>query len=271
MTRRAVTFALSLALASAAIAAALAQKVPKPEDLDRALAPVALYPDAILGQMLLAAGNPGRVATLSEWLRSQEALKGTALQDAAKAAGFTDSYVAIALFPTVVDAMAQNLEATSLVGAAFAADPSPVFASIQRLRKRAQDAGKLKTTAQQEIETRTTPSGQQVIVIEPANPQIMYVPQYNPQTVYTTSSSTVVIKDDDDAEKAVAAGLIGFTAGIALGAAMDNDYYYGPYGYRGGFNMYNEAWDDWADHRGESLGRHQTASVQELMAVCSLA
>jgi hypothetical protein len=260
MKHLAASVAVALAFAGVAIGGLRAQKaaapaaanpaaVPKPADLDRALAPVALYPDAILGQMLLSAANPGRVATLSEWLRSHEDLKGTALQDAVKAAGFAESYVAIALFPMVVDAMAQNVASTTAVGAAFAADPSAVFASIQRLRKKAQDAGKLKTTAQQEVETRTTSSGQQVIVIEPANPQVMYVPQYNPQTVYTTSQTTVVIKEDDDSDKAVAAGLIGFTAGIAIGAAMDNDYYYGPYGYRGGFNMYDDAWDDWADHR----------------------
>jgi len=219
----------------------------KPADLDRLLGPVALYPDALLGQILLCAGNPGRVATLDEWLRSHPDLKGTALQDAAKAAGFTESFVAIVLFPDVVSTMAQQIDWTSGVGAAFTADRSAVFTSIQRLRQQAQAAGKLKTTAQQEVDTRTTATGQEVIVIEPANPQIVYVPQYNPQTVYTTS--TVVVQETDDSDAAVAAGLIGFTAGIALGAAIDNDYYYGPYGWRGGVYMYDDAWDDWADHR----------------------
>ena len=223
-----------------------------PESLDRLLAPIALYPDALLGQMLLCAANPGKLGALAEWLRSHETLTGTALQDAAKAAGFDESYVALMLFPQLVNTMVEQFEWTTNVGKAFTADRSAVFASIQRLRSRARDAGKLKSTPQQEVETRTTDSGQQVIVIEPANPQIVYVPQYNPQTVYTptTTSSTVVVKeDDDDAEAAVAAGLIGFTAGIALGAAFDNDYYYGPYGYRGGFYMYDDAWDDWYDER----------------------
>ena len=85
-------------------------------------------------------------------------------------------------------------------------------------------------------------------MIEPANPQVVYVPQYNPQVVYT-QPSTVVIKEEDNNGDAVAAGLIGFTAGIAIGAAIDNDYYYGPYGWDGGFHMYNDAWDDWYDHR----------------------
>src|SRR4029079_16844001 len=69
-------------------------------------------------------------------------------------------------------------------------------------------------------------------------------------TVYTQPpTTTVVVQEDNDAEVAIAAGLIGFTAGIAIGAAMDNNYYYGPYGWHGGGYMYNDAWDDYADHR----------------------
>ena len=91
-----------------------------------------------------------------------------------------------------------------------------------------------------------------MIVIEPTNPQIIYVPQYNTQVVYTqppVTNTTVIVQEDNDAEVAVAAGLIGFTAGIAIGAAMDNNYYYGPYGWHGGGYMYNDAWDDYYDHR----------------------
>jgi Protein of unknown function (DUF3300) len=222
-----------------------------PADLDALLAPIALYPDALLGQILLCASNPGKVAALDEWLSSHESLKGSDLQDAAKASGFDASFVAIVLFPQVVSKMAEQLDWTTSLGKAFAADRSAVFDSVQRLRNRATDAGKLKDSPQQNIENRTTSSGQQVIVIEPANPQVVYVPQYNAQTVYvpTTPSTTVVVESDDDSGAAVAAGLIGFTAGVALGAAIDNDYYYGPYGWRGGAYMYNDAWDDWYDDR----------------------
>jgi hypothetical protein len=146
--------------------------------------------------------------------------------------------------------MAEAPDWTTELGKAFAADKSAVFASIQRLRAQAEKSGALKDTAQQVVETKTTTSGQQVIVIEPANPQVVYVPTYNPQVVYTQPATTTVVvqKDDDDDEKALAA-LIGFGAGIAIGAAIDNDYYYGPYGWRGGAYMYNDAWDDWYDHR----------------------
>jgi uncharacterized membrane protein YgcG len=231
--------------------AATSQSSLKPDELDRLLAPIALYPDALLAQMLQCAQNPAKVAALHEWLASNKSLTGTDLQDAAVKAGFEPSFVALVLFPSVVQYMAEQMQWTTALGKVFTANRSSVFESIQRLRTQAQANGKLKTTAQQEVETKTTSSGQQVIVIEPANPQVVYVPQYNPQTVYTTPAPTTVVvqEDDDDADEAVAAGLIGFTAGIAMGAAMDNDYYYGPYGWHGGAYMYNDAWDDYYDHR----------------------
>ncbi len=229
---------------------ATASKAPPAADLDTLLAPIALYPDQLLAQMLLAAANPGTIGTLHEWLLSHEGVKGTELQEAAAAAGFGESYVALVLFPDVIAYMASQAQWTARLGQAFAADRSAVFASIQRLRTKAKNAGTLKSTPQQQVETKTTSGGEQVIVIEPSNPQIVYVPQYNPQTVYTQStSSTVVIKEDSSTDEAVAAGLIGFTAGIAIGAAMDNNYYYGPYGWHGGAYMYNDAWDDYYDAR----------------------
>ena len=219
------------------------------QDLDKVLAPVALYPDQLLSQMLMCAGNPDQVVKLKTWLDSNTSLKGTALQDAAVKAGFEPSFVALAIFPQVVNQMAGDKAWTTKLGQAFTTDKKAVFESIQRLRQQAEDTGALKSTPQQEVKTQVTSSGQEVIVIEPANPQIVYVPQYNPQVVYTQPSSTVVVQESSSSSDAAVAGLIGFTAGIALGAAIDNDYYYGPYGMRGGFYMYNDAWDDWYDHR----------------------
>jgi hypothetical protein len=223
---------------------------PTAAELDTLMAPVALYPDQLLAEMLMATANPAMIGTLNEWLRSQT-LKGSDLQDAAVKSGFDGSFVALVLFPDVVEWMASRPDWTAKVGAAFAADRSSVFDSIQRLRAKAQAAGKLKTTSQQQVETQTTSNGQQVIVIEPSNPQVVYVPQYNPQVVYTQPASTTVVVEqhDDDAEAAVAAGMIGFTAGVAIGAAFDNNYYYGPYGWHGGGYMYNDAWDDYYDAR----------------------
>jgi hypothetical protein len=244
MTRLFVALLATLALAAPGTGV---QGGRSASELDTLLAPVALYPDQLLAQMLLCAANPGKVGAFDEWLRSQETLKGTELQKAAAAAGFDDSFVVLALFPDVVTMMATDSRWTAQLGEAFAADRTAVFASIQRLRATAKNAGKLKTTPQQQVETRSTSSGEQVIVIEPANPQIVYVPQYNPQTVYT--SSTVVVQEESSDADAAVAGLIGFTAGIAIGAAIDNDWYYGPYGWHGGGYMYNDAWDDYWDNR----------------------
>jgi hypothetical protein len=221
--------------------------------IDQILAPIALYPDSLLAQILMSAAEPAKIAELDKWLKANQSLKGTALQDAAVKAGFDASFVALTLFPQVVATMAQQIGWTSALGKAFTDDRTKVFDSIQKLRKQAQTVGTLKDTPQQDVETKKTEAGQDVIVIEPTNPQIIYVPQYNTQVVYTQppTTTTVVIQeeDDDDAAEAMAAGMIGFTAGIVIGATMDNHYYYGPYGWHGGGYMYADAWDDYYDHR----------------------
>jgi hypothetical protein len=231
--------------------AAPAKKMPA-QEIDGLLAPVALYPDQLLAQMLLCAATPARVTELDKWLKTKPPFKGTALQDAAKQTGFEPPFVALVLFPQVVDFMAVNLDWTTEVGRAFSADRAGVLDGVQRLRTDALKNGKLKTTPQQSVSLKTAENGQQVIVIEPANPQVVHVPQYDSQKVYSqapTTTTVVVQEEDDDNSAAIAAGLIGFTAGIAIGAAMDNDYYYGPYGWHGGPYMYNDAWDDWYDDR----------------------
>ncbi len=222
--------------------------------LDELLAPVALYPDQLLAQMLLCAQKPDAVQAFSGWLVRNAELTGTTLQDAAKAAGYDPSFIVLALFPQVVNFMADNIAWTGQLGAAFAKDQKSVFESIQRLRLKSQAVGNLKSTPQQKVQTKTTKAGEQAIVIEPANPQVVYVPQYDPQVVYTQSApttTTVVVKEDDDDEAGAAAAgaVVGFAAGIAIGAAMDNNYYYGPYGWHGGAYMYNDAWNDWYDDR----------------------
>jgi hypothetical protein len=223
-----------------------------PDEVDGLIAPVALYPDQLLAQMLVSATTPARVKEVDAWLKTKPPFTGTALQDAARQAGYEPSLVVLVLFPQVVDFMATNLEWTTEVGRAFANDRAGVLDSVQRLRADALASGKLKTTPQQTVSLKTLDSGQNIIVIEPANAQVVHVPQYDPKTVYTevpTSTTVVIQEEDDDAAEAMAAGLIGFTVGIAIGAAMDNDYYYGPYGWHGAPYMYNDAWDDWYDDR----------------------
>jgi hypothetical protein len=240
--------------AKAAAPAAPPARQQTPNDINTLLAPIALYPDSLLAQILMCAGDPASVTKLDGWLKANTKLKGTELQDAAVVAGFEPSFVALTLFPQVVSSMAAKIDWTTLVGQIFAADKATVFNTIQKLRKQAQAVGSLKSNQQQQIDHQTTSSGEDVIVIEPTNPQIIYVPQYNPTTIYTTApppvqtTTTVVVHEDNSADAAVA-GMIGFTAGIAIGAAVNNNYYYGPYGYHGGGYMYNDAWDDYYDHR----------------------
>ena len=249
MAKRMIALLALLFVACGSAAQQTAQQ-PATGTLDQMLAPIALYPDPLLAQMMMSAVDPAKVSELDQFLRLSTNLKGTELQNAAVKAGFDASYVALAIFPQVVTYMAQNIEWTRSLGQWFTNDRNALFDSIQRLRAQAASVGTLKSTPQQEVQKKTTESGQQVIVIEPTNPQIVYVPQYNPQVVYTQPpTTTVVVQEDNDADVAVAAGLIGFTAGIAIGAAMDNNYYYGPYGWHGGGYMYANAWDDYYDHR----------------------
>src|SRR5262245_12149354 len=144
--------------------------------LDQMLAPIALYPDQLLAQILMSATDAPKVTELNTWLKNNAALKATQLQDAAVKAGFEPSFVALALFPQVVSKMAEQIAWTTLLGQAFTSDKTAVFASIQKLRQQARNVGTLKSTPQQEVETKKTSSGEEVIVIEPANPQVVYVP-----------------------------------------------------------------------------------------------
>ena len=253
-TRTSVAIALLLITCwtpPAQVPARAAAPPPQSQSVDQLVGRIALYPDALIAQILLAAAEPARVKDFDTWLAANKALTGTQLQDAAVKAGFDAPIVALALFPQVVKQMASDIPWTTSLGKTFAASKDAVFNSIQKLRRQAQEVGTLKSTPQQDVKTEKTSSGEQVIIIQPTNPQVVYVPQYNPQVVYTqapTTTTVIIQEDDDDAAEAVAAGLIGFTAGIAIGASMDN-HYYGPYGWYGGVRMYNDGWDDYLDHR----------------------
>src|SRR5580765_3407988 len=104
-------------------------------DLDRLLAPIALYPDSLLAQMLMCATDPAGVKALDQFVKKNPKLKGTDLQDAALKDNFQPSFVALAIFPDIVAKMAGQLESTTRLGEAFSTDRTAVFASIQRLRK----------------------------------------------------------------------------------------------------------------------------------------
>ena len=160
------------------------QKAAAPQGIDALTAPIALYPDALIAQVLDASTNPAEVQDFSNWLKQNASLKGSELQEAASKANFDAAFIALSLFPDVIQMMAQKLDWTKQLGEAFKADAQGVSKSIQRLRQQAQAMGNLKTNEQQQVVTQKSSSGDQVIVIQPANPQVVYVPQYNPQVVY---------------------------------------------------------------------------------------
>ena len=144
-TKAAPTAAPATAPANAATSTASAAA------MDTLTAPIALYPDALIAQILQASTDPAGVQKFSAWLGANASLKGTPLQDAAQAAGFAACYIALAPFGQVVQMLVQKPEWTAQLGKAFVADKSAVFASIQRLRTAAQALGNLKTTEQQAV------------------------------------------------------------------------------------------------------------------------
>jgi hypothetical protein len=197
-----------------------------PAGLDHLLAPIALYPDALLMQVLAASVNSQEVLDAGNWLLDNKSLQGTQIDDAAKKLGFGAATIALLHFPDVVDMMCTQLDWTKQLGVAFTQNQAGVLDAVQRLRAQAVQYGNLKNSEQQKVETQTD-NGKQVIVIQPANPQVVYVPQYNPQTVYVQSSGP-------STGDVVAASVISFGLGVAVGAMFsNNNYYYPRWGYGG--------------------------------------
>jgi hypothetical protein len=217
-----------------------------PAYLDELLAPVALYPDVLLIQILTAATNPQEVLDAGNWLLQNTGLSNDQRIQAAKQLGFGASIQALVQFPQVIDMMCQEMDWTRQVGEAFKADQKAVLASAQRLRAQAVQAGSLRSTPQQTV-TKENQGGQQVVVVQPANPQIVYVPQYDPQKVYApppqqanAPAQQVQSKEEKSSgvstETAVMTSLLSFGVGVALGAALHHDdYYYPNWGYGAAF------------------------------------
>jgi Protein of unknown function (DUF3300) len=188
--------------------------LPTPQELDQLLAPVALYPDALLAQITTASTNPQEILDVEDWLHQNPGLQGAALTNAAQAQGFDPAFLALVSFPQVLDMMAQNIDDYAAIGEAFEADQGSVMDSVQRLRQQAYAAGALRSNGQQQVLLQPE-NGRQIIVIQPANPQIVYVPQYDPEVIYGGIGT---------------AALITFGAGISLGVLLGNAH---PWGWGG--------------------------------------
>jgi hypothetical protein len=154
------------------------------DQLDSLVAPIALYPDPLLAQILAASTYPLEIIELEQWLKRNPNLKDQALADAVAKQPWDPSVQALAVFPEVVTRLSGNVAWTTNLGNAFLAQQQDVMDAVQRMRAKAQSKGVLETTAQQKVETQTVEGGQEAIVIEPANAQYMYVPSYDPAVVY---------------------------------------------------------------------------------------
>ena len=144
--------------------------------IDALVAPIALYPDALVAQVLAASTYPNEVTDAEQWLQANSNLQGQALVDAVNQQQWDPSVQALTQFPSVLDNMANNLSWTSALGSAFYNQQADVMASVQRLRAQAKAAGNLKSSQQVTVVQQDP----QTIVIQPANPQVVYMPAYNP-------------------------------------------------------------------------------------------
>jgi hypothetical protein len=212
--------------------------------MEELLAPIALYPDPVLSQVLIASTNPQEVLDAGNWLLQNESLKGKALDDAAAQVGFTPPIRALVQFPATVDMMCLEMGWTTELGQAFTADQAGVLDAVQRLRKQAKDVGNLQSSDQMLVETEVQ-EGKEVVVLKPAEPEVIYVPQYNPQTAYApapapaaapaATTTTTTTSAGHSTGSLVATGILAFGAGILVSELMedDDDYYYPNYGYGG--------------------------------------
>jgi Protein of unknown function (DUF3300) len=181
-------------------------------ELQALVAPIALYPDALVAQILTASTFPDQVAIASYWIQQNKSLTGNALMQAVDKQTWDASVKALTEFPSVLDNLAKNLTWTSSLGEAYHNQQAEVMTAIQTLRAQAKSSGNLKSTPQVTVVQQSP----QVIVIQPTNPQVVYVPEYNPAVIYGTPYVTPGYSAGDVA----AAGIIGFGAGIAVGAMM---------------------------------------------------
>jgi uncharacterized protein DUF3300 len=159
-----------------------AEKLP-PDQLDSLVAPIALYPDPLLAQTLAASTYPLELIQLQQWLEKNKNLKDKALADAVAKQPWDPSVQSMAAVPDVVKRLADDIQWTTQLGDAFLDQQNDVMEAVQRMRKKADEKGSLKSNEQQKVETKVI-ENKTVIVVEPTNPEVVYVPSYNPTVVY---------------------------------------------------------------------------------------
>jgi hypothetical protein len=209
--------------------AAASQEAPKIPDaqLDSLVAPIALYPDPLLAQVLAASTYPLEIVQLQQWLVKNKNLKDKALVDAVSKEPWDPSIQGMVALPDVVKRLADDIQWTTDLGNAFLGQQSDVMDAVQRMRKKAQDAGSLKSNEQQKVETKVV-ENKTVVVVEQANPQVVYVPSYSPTVVYGPPVYPYPpIYYPPSTGAVIAASAISFGVGVAMGAAWGGGWGYG--------------------------------------------
>jgi Protein of unknown function (DUF3300) len=203
-------------------------------ELQSLAAPIALYPDPLVAQILAASTFPDQVAVANYWLQENRALAGSTLMQPVSKQSWDDSVKALTQFPAVLGNMAKNLAWTSTLGEAYHNQPSEVMAAIQRLRAEAKAAGNLKSGPQITV----TQESLQVITIGLANPPVVYVPEYDPAVIY----GVPYVTPGYQVAYARAGSLLGFGAALAIGALTGVGCWgWGPWNanWNGGAVVYN--------------------------------
>ncbi len=215
------------------------------EEIQGLVAPIALYPDSLVAQILGAATFPDQVSAASGWLQQNSSLTGNNLMKVVDQQPWDPSVKALTQFPSVLDNLAKNLSWTSALGEAYHTQAGDVMTAVQTLRAKAQAAGNLKSGSQITVVQQSP----QTIVIQPANPQVVYVPTYNPTVVY----GYPYVTPGYSAAAVATTAVVAFGVGIAVGAMMSGGYGWGYSSwncnwhsttvvYRGGSYYGNAAW-----------------------------
>jgi hypothetical protein len=208
-----------------------------PDQLDSLVAPIALYPDPLLAQVLAASTYPLELVQLQQWLEKNKTLKDKALVDAVQKQSWDPSVQAMAALPDVVKRLVDDIQWTADLGNAFLAQQDDVMGAVQRMRAKAQEKGNLKSNEQIKVETRVVES-KQVIVVEQSNPQVVYVPSYDPVVVYGPPAYPYPPIYYPPPGYYAAGMAISFGVGLAIGAAWGGGWGYNC-GWGGGNNNIN--------------------------------
>lgn len=224
------------------------------DQLDSLVAPIALYPDPLLTQILVASTYPLEIVQLQQWLGQNKNLKDKSLADAVEKQPWDPSVQAMAPFPDVVKRLADNIAWTDDLGNAFLAQQSGVMDAVQRMRVKAVDKGALKSTEQQKVETKTVES-KTVIVVEPAQKEVVYVPSYDPFTVW--GAPYYAYPPIAYPYYPVGGMMLSFGVGVAMGAAWG-----GGWGWNagwGGNNIYVNRNNNFVNHYNTRAGNRYGA------------